>query len=167
MILVTVGSMFPFDRLISAVDEMARKVGPQARFFAQIGDGSYEPKHMNFVRFVAREEFGALVADAEVVISHAGIGTIAETLKFGKPLLVLPRRQALGEHVNDHQVGTARRFTELGHLLFAETEADLPKGLVLAMSFTPQVRIANPSAIAARVAEILERLERQRVSPTL
>jgi UDP-N-acetylglucosamine transferase subunit ALG13 len=155
--------MFPFDRLIRAVDAMAANSAPQTRFFAQIGAGNYEPKHMRFVRFVAREEFGALVAGAEVVISHAGIGTIAETLKFGKPILVLPRRQAMREHVNDHQVGTARRFSRMGHVLLAETEFDLPRGLELAMSFKPMPRIANPQAIVGRIAELLATCDRERM----
>lgn len=118
MILVTVGSMFPFDRLIRAVDEIAGRTGPQA-FFAQIGDGRYEPVHMPFVRFLPREEFARLLAEAEMVLSHAGVGTIVDTLKFRKPLLVLPRRERLGEHVNDHQQGTARRFEALNHVLVA------------------------------------------------
>lgn len=92
MIPVTVGSMLQFDRLIQKLEDMAARSAPQTQFFAQIGSGSYEPKHMRFVRFAACEEFGDLVADTDVVISHASIG-IADTLKFGMPRLVLPRRR--------------------------------------------------------------------------
>ncbi len=155
MILVTVGSMFPFDRLVMAADALAVKLGPQTPFFAQIGDGRYEPRHMPFLRFVPREDFAGLMHKAEMVISHAGIGTIAETLNFGKPLLVLPRRHALGEHVNDHQVATAARFGELGHLLVATTESDIEAQLSALRHFVPKRRVADTQRLAQHVGHWL------------
>ena len=50
------------------------------------------------------------------IVAHAGMGTILTALEIGKPLLVMPRRAALGEHRNDHQLATARRFADLGEL---------------------------------------------------
>ena len=152
MILVTVGSMFPFDRLVMAADALAERLGPQTTFFAQIGDGRYEPSHMPFLRFVPREKFAGLMTQAEMVISHAGIGTIAETLAFGKPLLVLPRRKSLGEHVNDHQVATAARFEALGHLLVAGSESDIEAHLGALRTFVPRRRVADTHRLARHVA---------------
>ena len=110
MILLTVGSMFPFDRLVREMDALvgAQRIGEEV--VAQIGDGSYEPKHMPFHRFLSRTAFDELLAQASMLISHAGAGTIAMALQHDKRLLVVPRLARFGEHVNDHQIATARRF---------------------------------------------------------
>ena len=62
---------------------------------------------------------------ADAIVAHAGIGTILTALEIGRPLLVMPRRAALGEHRNDHQLTTARRFAELGKVKVAFDEVEL------------------------------------------
>ena len=47
MIFVTIGSMFPFDRLIRVMDGWAA-ANPGVETLAQIGDGAYEPAHMRW-----------------------------------------------------------------------------------------------------------------------
>ena len=162
MILLTVGSMFPFDRLVRAVDELVAAGVITNAVHAQIGSGRYEPKSMSFDRFLDKPSFDTLLASADSIISHAGIGTIATALSLGKPLLVLPRRSCYGEIVNDHQVATARKFGELGHLLVAESESDIRQGLVSLQTFRPTPRHANARGIAERVALYLKTLEQAR-----
>ena len=53
------------------------------------------------------------------------MGTILTALEIGKPLLVMPRRASLGEHRNEHQLATARRFADLGKLRVAFDETEL------------------------------------------
>ena len=48
MIFVTIGSMFPFDRLIRAMDAFAQ-ANPGTEILAQIGTGDYVPAHMPHV----------------------------------------------------------------------------------------------------------------------
>lgn len=138
-ILVTVGSMFPFDRLIHGADVMASKL-PNESIVAQIGDGAYEPRHMPFERFLPRARFVELLRDSDVVISHAGIGTISEALRFRKPLMVLPRRHSLGEAVNDHQVNTANHFQKLRQVLIAHEPIDFAARLDELRRFEPAMR---------------------------
>ena len=49
MIFVTIGSMFPFDRMIRVMDDWAARNASQETF-AQIGTGSYEPTHIVALR---------------------------------------------------------------------------------------------------------------------
>ena len=58
------------------------------------------------------------------IVAHAGMGTILTALELGKPLLIMPRRAALGEHRNDHQLATAERFAAVDgvKVAFDETE---------------------------------------------
>ena len=155
MILVTVGSMFPFDRLVQAMDRVVAAGGVDEEVVAQIGSGSYEPRSMSFERFMAKDRFDQLLSQASAVVSHAGVGTIATALARSLPMVVMPRRGAFGEHVNDHQVGTARRWAELGHVLVANEADDLPRMLKQLRGFTPRPRHVDAIGIARRVDRFL------------
>lgn len=158
MILLTVGSMFPFDRLVQAMDDLVASGQLQDEVHAQIGTGRYEPRSMPFDRFMEKAQFDALLMGADAIVSHAGIGSIATALKFDKPMLVLPRLSRHGEHVNDHQVGTARRYGQLGHVLVAHTESEILAKLAELKTFRPAPRQVNARGVAERVASYLHTL---------
>jgi UDP-N-acetylglucosamine transferase subunit ALG13 len=124
MIFATVGTQGQFDRLIRAVDEWA---GAHRRddVFAQTGPSDYHAEHIRTERFIDPTEFRTRVEAASLVISHAGMGSIITALELGKRIIVMPRRASLGEHRNDHQLATAKRFAEQGRIMVALTEQEL------------------------------------------
>ncbi len=97
MIFVTVGTELPFDRMIQTIDRWARK-NERSDVIAQIGNGAWKPSFVKFQEFLDPADFTELLSSASVVVSHAGMGTILSCLRWGKPILVMPRRAALGEH---------------------------------------------------------------------
>jgi len=111
MIFVTVGTQLPFDRLVEAVDAWAG-THPAEEIFAQIGDSSHTPLHMQWARTLDPEPFRQKFTAASLVVSHAGMGNILQALECEKPMIVMPRRFDLGEHRNDHQMATARWLKE-------------------------------------------------------
>lgn len=113
MIFVTVGAQMPFDRMVKAVDDWAASRG-RADVFAQIGPADYEPRHLDWTRFLEPDDFLSRYRASKVIVAHAGTGSILQALELGKPILVMPRRAALRETRNDHQVATAERFQALG-----------------------------------------------------
>lgn len=127
MIFVTVGSELGFERLCRTVDEWAGASGHAV--FAQIGPGEWQPQHMKWSRFLARDEFRRRVAASDLVIAHAGMGTILTASEFGKPVLVMPRREHLHETRSDHQVDTARHLAQLGRVHAVEDERALREQL--------------------------------------
>ena len=155
MILLTVGSMFPFDRLVREVDALVAAGRIDEEVVAQIGGGSYEPRHMRFHRFMSQLEFETLLGQAALLLSHAGAGTIAMALQHHKRLLVVPRLARFGEHVNDHQIATARRFEELQHVLVAYELEQLPEQLKALRQFEPRQRLASPQRLAERIGQFL------------
>jgi exopolysaccharide biosynthesis glucuronosyltransferase PssE len=124
VILVTVGTELPFDRLVKAVDHWAAMRG-RSDVFAQIGDGAWEPAHFPFRDFMEPTEFSEHLRSADLIVAHAGMGTILSALHYGKPLLVMPRRADLGEQRNDHQLATAERLLEMGKINVAFDEQEL------------------------------------------
>jgi UDP-N-acetylglucosamine transferase subunit ALG13 len=134
MIFVTVGSQMPFDRLITAVDEWAGR-NPGCDVFAQIAASSLRPRNIRYTKFMIPEEFAQALHDAQLIVGHAGMGTIISALELGKQLVVMPRLGKLHETRNDHQVATARHFAAQGRVIVADDELHLPVKLDYAMTF--------------------------------
>ncbi len=158
MIFLTVGTLFPFDRLVCAVDDAVESGVIDQPIFAQIGKTDYKPRNMDFTVSLNKDVFDRKAADAGYIISHAGVGSIIMALEHKKPLLVMPRLKRYKEHVNDHQVGTARKFSELGHILVAYDTDELPERIRQLKTFVPKERKANPEAVADRIRRFLETL---------
>lgn len=124
MIFVTVGGQVPFDRLVETVDAWAKEAR-RSDVFAQIGTSRLEPSSISWVRFLSPEEYRRTVHSAEVVVSHAGMGTILTALELGTPLIIMPRRAHLAETRNDHQLATMRRLGGRAGIYPAEDEGAL------------------------------------------
>jgi UDP-N-acetylglucosamine transferase subunit ALG13 len=137
VIFVTVGSVFPFERLIRAMDEWAG-LNPQVEVFAQTGNGEYQPLHMRWERMLSPAQFNDLVARTELLVAHAGTGSMIAAAEQCKPMVLLPRLARLREHTTDHQVHTARWLADRPGVFVAESETFLG------------ARIADASAFAGR-----------------
>jgi UDP-N-acetylglucosamine transferase subunit ALG13 len=140
VIFVTVGTQLPFDRLIRAVDAWAGRTG-RRDVLAQIGPSGLRPQFIEYKSFLAPTEFTRHFAGAELVIAHAGMGSIISAMSQGKPILVMPRCANLHEHRNDHQLATARRFRELGRILVAMDAQELDAQLNHVQSIPAASRI--------------------------
>ena len=153
MIFVTVGSVLPFDRLVRAVDDWA---GSRARVdvFAQIGQTSYRPRNIDWQSHLHPSDFRDRFEAADLVVGHAGMGTILTALELKKPLLVMPRRAALKEHTTDHQVATARRFSADRGVAVAYEAADLHERLDHAEEIG--VGLGADSSTAQRLVEEIQ-----------
>ena len=158
MIFLAVGTQFGFDRLVKAVDEAIGQQSVQDTVFAQIGPGSYLPKRMEYAVSLEKEEYDRVLNSCDAMISHAGMGNISLAMKMGKPILVMPRLRRLGEVVNDHQVDTARKFGELGHVLVAWNEIQLPGKIEEMKTFVPVPRKAQLEAITNRIQVFLDNI---------
>ncbi|MCA2409152.1 glucuronosyltransferase [Rhizobium leguminosarum bv. viciae 248] len=123
MILVTVGTQLPFDRLVKAVDTFANELSKPV--LAQIGKGTYTPQNMKWIKNIEPKDFDNVFRDASVIVSHAGIGTVLTAKRFGKPIILVPRQAALGEHRNDHQLATVSQLVGRPGIYVAHTDDDL------------------------------------------
>lgn len=123
---VTVGTT-EFDELIRAIDSEASKSALTARGFTcvicQIGRGSYKP---SFPHFDYTPDIPSYINDADLVISHAGnlktgAGTIIETLRLHKPLIVVINSRLM----DNHQADIAEELSRKGCLTIVEDPANL------------------------------------------
>jgi len=123
VIFVTVGEQLSFDRLIKTVDDWAKDAGQEV--VAQIGKTTFIPRHLQHQQSYPPHRYRQLYESADLVIAHAGIGTIINAVELSKPLLIMPRRHEFGEHRNDHQLATAHRFAHLSIISVAWDENEL------------------------------------------
>lgn len=158
MIFLTVGTQFPFDRLVKQVDEMAGRDCFDEPVFAQIGEALYRPRNFEWTSSLEKASFETYIKDASCVIGHAGMGTIMTALENERPILVMPRMSRYGEAVNDHQLAIARKFDRLGYLLAAYDERELPEKFVKLCSVRLRRRKGRAEAVAARIARFLGEL---------
>jgi UDP-N-acetylglucosamine transferase subunit ALG13 len=156
VIFVTVGSDVPFDRLVMTVDEWAGRTG-RRDVFAQIGHSQLRPRHIEYADFLEPRAFTARVSQSSVMVAHAGMGSILTALSHRKPILVMPRRAALGETRSDHQVATARELEQLARIAVASDEVALADQLSRIDSLTAGDAVApyaQPQLIRALKAFI-------------
>ena len=129
MIFVTIGTQEPFDRLIKVMDELALEL-KDIEIIAQVSQTNYKIKNMKILNFVAPAEFNKYFSEAQLVVSHAGMGTIISALEQKKPIIVMPRLMQYKEHRNEHQLATANRFDKLGYIHVAYNEDELKNRLI-------------------------------------
>ena len=144
MIFVTIGALFPFDRLIRVMDEIAPTL-PDETFFAQIGRGAYEPRNMPFARLLEAGEFRDKLAASRLLVAHAGMGSVISAMESRKPVVMLPRSMVLAEHTTDHQMATARWLHGRPGIYVAMEDTMLRETIVTALAADP-ARDAIPTA---------------------
>jgi UDP-N-acetylglucosamine transferase subunit ALG13 len=144
VIFVTIGSMFPFDRLIRAMDAWAG-AHPGTDCLAQIGEGGYLPERMRWVRRLDQADFARAVAGAELVVAHAGMGSVITASQHRRPIVMLPRRLERGEHTTDHQIATANWLRGKPGVHIAEDDADLGPAIAAALAAGPPTEPTFPA----------------------
>lgn len=116
MVLVSVGTQRQqFTRLFEMV-EKSNKLSKK-EIIAQAGYTKYESKKMKIFDFIDGNQMEELISSAELVICHAGVGTIFEALLKGKKVIACPRYKKYKEHVNDHQLEICEALEKEGYII--------------------------------------------------
>lgn len=150
-LLVLVGTdHHPFDRVVTWVEEWLDAQADPPQTFVQHGTAR-PPRRADGVAITGRDELAALMARADVVVSHGGPATITEIRRHGVLPVVVPRDPARGEHVDAHQQRFARRMGASGFVLTCETREELHARLDSA--------VADPSTVSVDPGEEAARLE--------
>ncbi|MDF1562230.1 MAG: glycosyltransferase [Deltaproteobacteria bacterium] len=155
MIFVTVGTQLPFDRLVRAVDAWAGE-HPGQEVVIQTASGGRPPEHCQAHETLAPEAWRALFDRADLVVAHAGIGTILSCREAGRRLIVVPREAARGEHRNDHQLATVASLGDLPGIRVITEVEDLPEAIEVALS-EPATGHSRESAELERLVGCLRR----------
>ena len=80
-----------------------------------------EDKNITVFNMLKPEEMKKYIINSSIVITHAGVGTIMECIENNKDIIVLPRKEENGEHVNNHQEEIAFEMEKNGLLYKVDT----------------------------------------------
>ena len=141
MILVTVGTQF-FDELIDEVDRLAGLGVFDRPVLAQIGLSKRLPKNVDYVAF-DRDLLGK-AAGADLIITHAGTGSLCEFIALGRPFIAVVNDTKAG----NHQLEFLRHLSTIYDFCWVDSPRKLQAALPLAR---PARRLAGSDA--ARLAE--------------
>ena len=80
-----------------------------------------EEKNITVFNMLKPEDMKKYIINSSIVITHAGVGTIMECIENNKDIIVLPRKEENGEHVNNHQEEIAFEMEKKGLLYKVDT----------------------------------------------
>jgi UDP-N-acetylglucosamine transferase subunit ALG13 len=131
---VTLGTIYPY-RFDALVDAILSTGLADSRTVWQLGATTRKALPGTAVPQMGAAEFENCARAADVVITHAGVGTIMHLLEMGLFPVVVPRRAKRSEHVDDHQAQIAGLLNGRAISMVSEAE-ELNRDTIIAASAT-------------------------------
>ncbi len=139
MILIVLGTQDnSFHRLLEKVQELIDKNVIKEKVIVQAGRTKFESKEMEIYSLMPYNKLEQIMKEADLVITHGGVGSIVMALKLGKKVIAIPRLSQFNEHVNDHQIQIVDSFDKQGFLIGLIELNDLQQALERAKTFKPK-----------------------------
>ncbi|WDZ87038.1 glycosyltransferase [Micromonospora cathayae] len=137
-VVVALGTQkYGFPRLL---ERLVRIVPGTAEVLWQVGSTRIDRMPADARRQVPFAEMQQAMREADVVVTHAGVGSALTALRAGQRAIYVPRRRRYGEHVDDHQVEMARELDRRDLVLAREADAVTEADLTLATRWTISAR---------------------------
>ena len=157
MILVTLGTQNnSFHRLLEEVQKNIDNGNIKEEVIVQNGYTKFDSKQMKLIKEIPQDEFNKLIDQANLVITHGGVGSIITAITKGKKVIAIPRLKKYNEHVNDHQIEIIDSFNEKGYIIGIHSVKELGKALEKAKNFKPQKYVKNTGNILKLVEDFID-----------
>ena len=146
-----------FTRLLKMVESQVKK-GNLKDVIVQAGQTVYESKYMRVFDFIPMTKFNKLIKEADLVITHGGVGSIITALKNKKKVIAIPRLSKYKEHENDHQLQIVEEFTKLGYILSCKNERELENCIKKIKDFKPKEYRSNNNKMVKLIENYIDNL---------
>ena len=157
MILVILGTQDKeFPRLLKAVDREIRNGTIIDRVVVQAGQTKYESENMEIFDLLPAPEFEKLINEADIIITHGGVGSILSAIKKNKKIIAAARLEKYKEHHNDHQKQIISEFAKQGYLLELEDFDDLGTVIKKIREFKPKAFVSNTNNMIKMLDNYIE-----------
>jgi hypothetical protein len=130
MIFISVGNNEAnFFRLFKKFENIINKnsIIRTKKIICQTGYTNYKNRNFKLINFFEKEKFLNFLKKSDFFISHAGAGSILDSLGCNKIPIVLPRRRFYKEHIDDHQLEFYKKLLRLKLILPLEKKSFLLK----------------------------------------
>ena len=139
MILVMLGTQNnDFHRLLEEIEKNIENGNINEEVVVQAGFTKYKSDKMKIFSLTSKENLENLIKQADLIITHAGVGSIEMALEQNKKVIAVPRLKKFGEHVNDHQKDIEKKLDEKGCLIGIDDVSKLGIALKKVKKFIPK-----------------------------
>lgn len=140
MILVTLGTQKQqFTRLLDYIENSHI----DDEIIVQAGFTKYDSKKMKIFDFIDYDKMNEYLKKSDIVITHAGTGSIVSALKLSKKVIACARVEKYLEHVDNHQEEILDVFYEEGYILKVDDQIDLDSIMKNIDKFKPKKYVSN------------------------
>ena len=113
---------------------------------------------MKIVDFVSKEQLEQFQNEANLIITHGGVGSIVTSIRKGKKVIAVARKHEYGEHVNNHQIEIVKNFNEQGYIIGVEKVEDLKQAIEKSKEFKPKEYKINNKLMLKKIEEFIENI---------
>ena len=160
MILVMLGTQNnSFQRLLEEIDKLINNGVIQEKVIVQAGYTKYKSKNMEIFSLISQDELEKYQIQANLIITHGGVGSIIGSLKLGKKVIAVPRLHKYGEHVNDHQKQIIEAFDKKGYIIGCYEVSDLEKAIEKARKFVPNKYEVNNRKMISIIENFIDSIK--------
>lgn len=144
MIFVTLGTQDkPFKRLLEEIDKCILEGIIKDKVIVQAGCTKFDSNKMILFNQIEYDKFIEYIKNCDLLITHGGVGSIIDGLKYNKKIIAIPRLAKYGEAANDHQTQIIENFSKEGYIIGIKDPKYLNEGLNSIMGFKPKKYISN------------------------
>lgn len=152
MILVTLGTQKQqFTRILEYIENS----NIDDEIIVQAGFTEFKSDKMKVFDFIDYDEMSKYIDKADLIITHAGTGSIVSALKKGKKVIACARLSKYLEHVDDHQEEIVEVFYEEGYILKVDDELKMDEVYNISKSFKPKKFVSNTSKFIKLLEETI------------
>ncbi len=160
MILVMLGTQNnSFHRLLEEIDKLIDCGKIHEKVIVQAGYTKYSSKNMKIFSLIPQEELERYQKEADLIITHGGVGSIISSLRMGKKVIAVPRLHEYGEHVNDHQKQIVESFDKKGYIIGISDVSELENALGKVVEFEPKKYETNNKKMLSIIENFIDNIK--------
>ena len=139
MILVLLGTQNnSFHRLLEEIEKNIKDEIIKDEIIVQAGYTKFQSHRMRIIDLMSKEQLEKFQDEADLIITHGGVGSIISSVEKGKKVIAVPRMHEYGEHVNNHKKEIVKDFNDKGYIIGIEKVEDLKQAIIKSKDFEPK-----------------------------
>ncbi len=145
-----------FKRLLKELDRLKDNKIIKEKIIVQAGYTKYKSENLEIFDFIDKDSLEKYESEADLIITHGGVGSIISSLKKDKKVIAVPRLKEYNEHVNNHQKDIVESFSNNGYIIGIKDVKELEEAYRNVKKFKPKKYIPGNSKIIKIVEDFIE-----------
>ena len=159
MIVVLLGTQNnSFYRLLEEIEKNIKDGTIKEEVIVQAGYTKFQSDKMRIIDLISKEQLEQFQDEADLIITHVGVGSIISSIEKGKKVIAVPRMHEYGEHVNNHQIEIVKDFNDKGYIIGIEKVEDLKQAIIKAKKFEPNKYQPNNEKMLKIIENFIDKI---------